>query len=158
MRRQRNQFKDAFVAALSAVVLLLLCTLSASTAAAIITKETYSNGNMLATAKDEMIRTAPVSYALELIAAPVMPVHVHVCMFSLTRVPGHVSSRGGGLHEHRGTTSNCHPRFVTQVITTAQLMTVNALKLTYMIPELEVPGGAPAPPPMATMPQVEVTK
>ena len=94
MRRQRNLFKGAFVAA---VVLLSLCTLGTSTAEAIITNETYSNGNMLTTAKGEVIRTAPASYALELIAAPVMPVHVHVCMFSLTRVPGHVSSRGGGL-------------------------------------------------------------
>ena len=84
MRRQRNQFKSLFVAALSMVVLLLLCTLGASTAAAIITKETYSNGNMLATAKGEVIRTAPASYALELIAAPVMLEQMYVCSFSLT--------------------------------------------------------------------------
>ena len=72
MRRQRNQFKSAFMASVGAVGLLLFCTLGASIAAAVITKETYSTGNMLATAKGEVIRVAPASYALELIAAPVM--------------------------------------------------------------------------------------
>ena len=71
-RRQRNQFKGVFIASVGVVGLLLLCTLGSSIAAAVLMKETYSTGNMLATAKGEVIRVAPASYALELIAAPVM--------------------------------------------------------------------------------------
>jgi hypothetical protein len=71
-RRQRNQFKGVFFASVGVVGLLLLCTLGSSIAAAVLMKETYSTGNMLATAKGEVIRVAPASYALELIAAPVM--------------------------------------------------------------------------------------
>ncbi len=37
-------------------------------------------------------------------------------------------------------------------MSTAQLMTVNALTLTYMIPILEVPGGVPESPPIAEEP------